>query len=290
MKKRTIHRNGCRLVFAFLLALFVPSFASAQCYISDPFDDGALHPSWTSLDINTVDPGATTEGSALTNTSEDTGFDPASNTDSFRYVYLTAKDDTVIDLTIRSMPESTNGRLGIMFRVGTTVNAAFAFVGAATTQVSPSLAGNFFLMRRDNAGLVTSVLSAGSWAATFPIYVRVIKTGRSFTGYYSTDGNTWTGLGTRNVAAFPLSGSYQVGIAMGGNNPAIPQTGIVGDFNVVIGTLCTATPHRDADLYPHLDPSLDRDPDPFPDLDGDPDRHPHGNSHGDGDADLDPPP
>jgi hypothetical protein len=95
---------------------------------------------------------------------------------------------------------NTNGRAeaGVMFRSSMDPGAAFA-----EADVTPD--GHIFFQYRASDGGSTSFAVA---YASAPVWVRLTRAGGTFTASYSTDGATWTVVGshTVNLGAAPLAG------------------------------------------------------------------------------------
>lgn len=69
---------------------------------------------------------------------------------------------------------------------------------------------------RDAAGQTTS--SADGAAVSLPVWLKVIKTGRAFAGFYSADGRAWTQIAAPvTLGGFPES--YRYGMAATSNDP-----------------------------------------------------------------------
>lgn len=90
----------------------------------------------------------------------------------------------------------------------------------ATIAVTPQN-GVVFTSRTEAGALATTTLGASVAA---PVYLRLVRSGNSFAGYYSTDSISWTLVGSSEITTFPTV--YYTGFAVSSN---------------VIGTLSTAT-------------------------------------------------
>ncbi len=104
---------------------------------------------------------------------------------------------------------------GLMMRASLDANAA-----QATIAVTPQN-GVIFTTRTEAGALATTTLGASVAA---PVYLRLVRSGNSFAGYYSTDSISWTLVGSSEITTF--STVYYTGFAVSSN---------------VIGTLSTAT-------------------------------------------------
>lgn len=104
---------------------------------------------------------------------------------------------------------------GLMMRASTNANSMNAYIS-----VSPSNGVNF--SSRSSNGGTTSTTYGPTVAA--PTYIRLVRSGNSFSGYQSTDGINWTLVGTSTLSNMP--NSFLVGFGVSSN---------------VSGTLSTAT-------------------------------------------------
>jgi alpha-galactosidase len=58
----------------------------------------------------------------------------------------------------------------------------------------------------------TTTPTAGAPTATAPVHLRLVRDGSTYTGYYSTDGTTWTQVGTATVAAAAAGATQDAGL------------------------------------------------------------------------------
>jgi len=163
MKRTDSQSHGFGLLLAFLFVFLWAGTLAAQCLVNDNFNNGVLSPPWIDTSI-TATSGSVSEGSALTITSVDAGINSGGVTDSFHYTYLSTSGDPELLLKIDAMPSVLGARLGLMIRAGIGNNAIFAYMGAAVTQVTPTLMGNFFIMNRGGVGNASGVsATGGTW-------------------------------------------------------------------------------------------------------------------------------
>jgi alpha-galactosidase len=90
------------------------------------------------------------------------------------------------------------GKTGILVRnqmtgSGTTPEGVILFE-------SPS--GGIQLEWNNNSGTHINAVTPpnGTIPATVPVWLKLVRSGSTYTGYYSTDGTTWNSVGTANVA------------------------------------------------------------------------------------------
>src|SRR5262245_60979370 len=92
-------------------------------------------------------------------------------------------------------------KAGVMIRSSLAANAAFAMM-----LVSPSK-GTAFQYRTANGGSAASV--AGPMAAA-PYWVKIVRSGSTVTGYTSSNGSTWTWVGSASIS---MGSTVQIGLA-----------------------------------------------------------------------------
>lgn len=117
------------------------------------------------------------------------GADIWGSTDQFNFLSTPWTGDGILSADVTSL-QNTNtwAKAGVMFRNSSASNAAFVDV-----VVTPG-AGVAMQWRNQNGQLGN--LQA---AVATPVWVRLVRSGNTFTGYYSTDGSTWTTLGSTTV-------------------------------------------------------------------------------------------
>jgi alpha-galactosidase len=62
------------------------------------------------------------------------------------------------------------------------------------------------------AGATVDTSSTASAAQSYPIQLRLVRDGASYTGYWSTDGTTWNTVATATVAASAAAATQDVGL------------------------------------------------------------------------------
>jgi regulation of enolase protein 1 (concanavalin A-like superfamily) len=123
------------------------------------------------------------------------GSDIWNTADQFRFVYETLTGDGTITARVDSLTNTNNfAKAGVMMRETLDAGARNVFA-----LVTPVASNGFRLQARTAAGGTTSTpAKAGSAAGTG--WVRLARTGSTFTASYSANGGTWTQLGTVSVS------------------------------------------------------------------------------------------
>ncbi|MEY4565781.1 MAG: hypothetical protein RLY14_751, partial [Planctomycetota bacterium] len=157
---------------------------------------------WTSSDIGSVAGSGTTDLTSGTFKLISSGTTIGGTTDSFRFTSqpLTGNGQIVAQVTSIENTAST-ASAGVMIRQSTAANSANAYV-----YVTPTTIG--FSYRATTGGATTTVATV---AATAPKWVKLDRTGNTFTAFYSADGVTWNQIGT--AVSIALSNSTVAGLA-----------------------------------------------------------------------------
>jgi regulation of enolase protein 1 (concanavalin A-like superfamily) len=87
--------------------------------------------------------------------------------------------------------------------------------GARNVMALVSKSKGLSFQRRVTAG--GSSTSNSGYVGAAPYWVRLVRSGSTFTGYSSTDGTTWTVMGTATVS---MNATVYVGLAVTSHNAA----------------------------------------------------------------------
>jgi pectin methylesterase-like acyl-CoA thioesterase/regulation of enolase protein 1 (concanavalin A-like superfamily) len=164
-------------------------------------------PPWQTQDIGAV---GLAGGASYTNgvfSVTGAGADIQGTTDAFRFVYLSVSGDCTLSARVAGEQNTDSwSKGGVMIRESLVTNAANAFVG-----VTP---GNGVTWQsRSTTGGATSYGKTAGLAA--PYWVRLVRSGNTFTDYGSADGTAWTQLGT---AAITMASTVDIGLAVTSHN------------------------------------------------------------------------
>ncbi len=142
------------------------------------------------------------------------GADIWGTADEFRYAYQSSSGDCSITAKVNRM-QNTDGwaKAGVMIRESTAAGSI-----QASVFITPAN-GVSFQRRTSTGGTSVSTSVAG---ITAPRWVRMTRTGSSFAAFYSSDGSTWTQVGTQTMT---MASGATIGMAVTSHND---------------GTLCTA--------------------------------------------------
>jgi hypothetical protein len=186
---------------------------------------------WPALDVGTVG----VSGSAIyTNgvfTVNGAGADIYGTADAFRFVYLPAVGDCTIVARVSSVQNiNAWSKAGVMIRESTNASATEALIA-----VTP---GNGVTWQyRSSTGGSTTYNNTNGLSA--PFWVKLVRSGSTFTGFRSPDGTNWTQQGTATIT---MASSAYIGLALTSHDSS---------------SLCTATfDNVTAPGWPPTDPPL----------------------------------
>jgi PKD repeat protein len=194
---------------------------------------GALPPAWQSVDVGSPLMAGTADYSTDDHTFyvDGSGSDVYGVKDQFHYVDQPLTGDGTIVARLRYQTNSDPwAKAGIMFKESTAAGSAFVDA-LVTPDVSPNTpningvgctpngcasplppvnppVGHGVRMQYSGSKSITPS-TAGSGYAAPNKWLKLQRTGNSFTSWYSTDGSTWTGIGT---ATLPMNAKATVGL------------------------------------------------------------------------------
>jgi hypothetical protein len=142
--------------------------------------------------------------------------------DNFRYVYQTLSGDGEIKARISRLQDTNGGRVGVMIRESLLGGSKHAFLGVDG-------AGALRWERRSSTGSNPS--SSTSASGTAPdLWVRVVRSGNSLTGYQSTGGVNWTQIGSNSIT---MGTNIYIGLAVASGSAGTPNTSVFDNVTVV---------------------------------------------------------
>lgn len=210
--KQAARRRG---LIALLLALFVAGTVEAQTF--------------SSRDIGSVGVGGSYSSANQVSTLKGSGADIWGTADAFRFAYQTLSGDGEIQARVTSQTNTNPwAKAGVMIRE--TLNANSRHV---MTVITPGN-GVSFQRRSSTGGTSLSTTVAGPRA---PYWVRVVRTGNSFSSYRS-DGSSWILMGSVTVA---MSANVHIGLAVTSHNNTVLSTAKFDNVLVLRRPSVTAT-------------------------------------------------
>jgi endonuclease/exonuclease/phosphatase family metal-dependent hydrolase/regulation of enolase protein 1 (concanavalin A-like superfamily) len=189
------HRHSCVPAICFLVfALFA---------LAPSVSAGALPAGWTTKDIGTVGAAGSAAASATVFTLTGAGADVWNAADEFRFAYTTLTGDGEIVARVDSL-ERVDGwsKAGVMMRETLSAGSKHAFMLVSSGR-------GLAFQRRTASNAASSDTDGG--AGTAPGFVRITRAGNVFTAYRSSDGTTWTRVGSATIA---MASTIYVGLAV----------------------------------------------------------------------------
>lgn len=181
----------------------------------------SLPPPWTAAEVGSNGFPGNANHTSGTFTVQGSGIGIGDFSDGFYFVQQPLTGDGEIKARVVSVQNTATGaKAGVMIRAGTAANAAHAAIS-----LSPALGIRFD--RRVNTAYGTAVTSGG--AATQPYWVRLVRNGSTFSSYKSTNGTSWTLVGT---ASIPLPANTLIGLAVTSNNNAALTTAVFDNVTI----------------------------------------------------------
>ncbi|MGB2717933.1 MAG: Ig-like domain-containing protein [Vicinamibacterales bacterium] len=159
------------------------------------------------------------------------GSDIWNDADQFHFMYQAVNGD--VDVVARVVDVEYAhawSKGGVMIREGLTASAAHAFMAGTPGK------GWAFQRRPVTGGL--SVHSPGSYT-TPPGWVRLVRSGSTFSGYESTDGTNWTLIGTETI---DMPAGVYVGLAVTSHNTSMTSTATFTDVAITTQTSTNQSP------------------------------------------------
>src|SRR5205085_2046607 len=177
---------------------------------------------WAGQDIGSPVPAGSLSFDENTFTINGGGSDIWNASDHFFFVYQPISGDVDIRARVNSLLAPSDwSKAGVMIRASLDPNAAH---GIALVSGSRGTA----FQDRPAAGHI-SVTSQGP-RVTAPQWVRLVRTGTLVKGYASSDGTTWTKMGSATVA---LGASAYVGLAVTSHSPGAWATAALSQVSVI---------------------------------------------------------
>ncbi|MCE9612835.1 MAG: DUF4038 domain-containing protein [Lentisphaerae bacterium] len=186
-------------------------------------DVGSLPSPWANADIGSVGLAGSASASSGTFTVIGAGADIWGTADAFHFVYQTASGDCEIKARVVAVQNTDPwAKVGVMVRESLNANATYAMA-----VITPSNGAN--LMYRTSTG--GSCGYAQSTGKTAPYWVRVVRSGNSFTSYISPDGATWTQVGATQTISMG-AGTY-IGLCLTSHTTATLNTSTLDNVTAV---------------------------------------------------------
>ena len=195
---------------------------------SSTFTVVALPSAWTDQDVGTV--GLAGSGSyatgvfTLNGAGAGVGGVIGYTTDAFHFDYQVLPGDGTVVARIVSTSNS-NAQAGIMIRETLNANAKSMFVGTYANLI-------YTMFRTTTGGGASSGRNSGT--PGLPYWVKLVRSGSSFSGYQSLDGLNWAQVGTSQTIS--MAQNVYVGLAVSSGSTGALYTGSIDSFSITTAT------------------------------------------------------
>jgi regulation of enolase protein 1 (concanavalin A-like superfamily) len=158
-------------------------------------------------------------------TGKGSGADIWGTSDQFNYICQTQTGDFAITARVASQQNTDPwAKAGVMIRESTNANSAYVGV-----YVTPNSSHGVSLQYR--AGTGASALDAVQVSGpTVPYWVRLVRSGNAFSGYYSADGVSWTQAGTNVTVA--TGATVNAGLAVCSHSTGVLNTSTFDNVSI----------------------------------------------------------
>jgi hypothetical protein len=168
---------------------------------------------WLSADIGSVSNAGSAGYSSGTYTLRGAGADIWGAADEFQFAYHTLSGDGTVTARVASLTNTDPWtKAGVMIRETLSAGSKHA-----SMFVSPGR-GLVFQRRASTGGTTTSTSAAGA----APYWVRVVRSGTTFSAYVSTTGSSWTLVGTQTIS---MGSTVYAGLALTSHRDGTVATG-----------------------------------------------------------------
>jgi regulation of enolase protein 1 (concanavalin A-like superfamily) len=177
---------------------------------------------WRAADIGSPTLSGSTTSSSSGFTIDAAGADIWGTSDQFHFLYQQVSGDVEVIARVDSVTAAhVWSKAGVMIRASLNGNSAHGYALA-------SAAKGVHFHRRSQTGATTAHTS-GSSSARPPVWVRAVRTGSQVTTYRSSNGTSWTRIGSSSI---PLGSSAYVGVAVTSHNANSRTTARVSNVRV----------------------------------------------------------
>ncbi len=201
------------------------SVQSAFSTLSCNANCGPLPTRWSTADIGNVGIAGSACYSDSVYTLQGSGDDIWNNADAFRFAYKTLVGDETITARVTSIDNTDVwNKIGIMIREDLTAGSRNAFIAFTS--------GNGITYQYRNTPDGSSSNSATGSSLSTPYWIRLVKAGSLYSGFYSKNGNNWTALGSSINVGFGDSTAVYAGFAITSHNDNELSTGTIDNYSL----------------------------------------------------------
>ena len=209
--------------------------AEATTPATPPVDTNLPAP-WASADVGAIGNVGSSAYASGTFTVKGGGGDIWNTADAFRFIYQPVTGDTTIITRVASQT-NTNGwaKAGVMIRESLAAGSRNAAVHVTPTN------GTVMTYRTATGGDSDGWFSTGGGA----IWLKLVRAGNTFTSFRSSNGTTWTQIGTQSI---PMAANVYIGLCVAAKSTTALSTAtfsnvtIAGVAQAAVATRLASTP------------------------------------------------
>jgi RHS repeat-associated protein len=194
-----------------------------QSATSAPFTVSPVPPGWLYQDVGAVGVAGNATYSSVNGrfTVQASGTDIWGTADSFHFMYQPLNGDgTIVARVVSLQGGGSNPKAGVMVRETLSAGSTDAYMAFQPGQL-------VFDYRSATGG---SAANQGTVNGNLPYWVKLVRSGNSFSGYTSPDGVSWTQVGTAQTVT--MAQNVYVGLMVTSQNNSALATGIFDDVSV----------------------------------------------------------
>jgi regulation of enolase protein 1 (concanavalin A-like superfamily) len=143
--------------------------------------------------------------------------------DGMHFVYQPLSGDGTIVARVLGSQGSTYPEAGVMIRETLTANSSHAYV-----TYEPYPGPSIYFYSRPATGASTT--SQSTPVNALPYWVKLVRSGSSFSGYASTDGVNWVQVGTTETIS--MAQNVYIGLAVSANNNSVLATATFDNVSI----------------------------------------------------------
>lgn len=182
---------------------------------------GGLPTGWADQDVGSVSFAGSASYNGGTFTVKGAGTSISGTADQFNYAYQTGGTTYTITARVVSLTNTNSGaQAGVMIRDTLETGSAMANINLTPAN------GVTWVYRSTAASATSGSRTAG---LVTPYWVRLVRSGSTFTGYYSSDGVTWTQQGTVTIS---MASNAYIGLVVSSRSSSVLATATFDNVSV----------------------------------------------------------
>src|SRR5450432_3106639 len=209
------------------IAFSQSSFIAPACSGGPTCDPLLTH--YLNVDLGDIGVAGSTCRNGNVYTINGSGTDIGGNSDQFQFVYITGNDTVSYDVTGRVTSQTAanaSSKVGIMARDSMTNTSRFAYVAVMGNKI-------IFEYRSQPSGPTTTIVATGTF--TLPYYLKISKSGTTYSAFLSADGIGWTSIGSHDLNfGSDVTNIPNYGMAVTSADNTKLSTGKIDNFTLVI--------------------------------------------------------